>query len=200
MSPAHVLEPTYDSIKLCLMEGRWPMGLRLEAAKLADSFGVSITPVRDSLNRLYGEHMVDFVAGDGFRVPHFDEARLRDLLGLNRTLIAAALDRKISLTSSGGDGTSDIADQTADLFLTIARRSSNDALISSVRSISDQLHFARNLETSVFEQVEEELSELRNALRGGSTARTLLKGLVSRYHERRLAQVPELIRAMTLAI
>ncbi|RYE93018.1 MAG: GntR family transcriptional regulator, partial [Oxalobacteraceae bacterium] len=49
MSPSHVLEPTYASIRHCLVSGFWPAGRRLEAARLAEELGVSITPVRDSL-------------------------------------------------------------------------------------------------------------------------------------------------------
>ncbi|MDF1836078.1 MAG: GntR family transcriptional regulator [Alteraurantiacibacter sp. bin_em_oilr2.035] len=46
MSPAHVLEPTYRRLKRALMEGTWPIGQKLEAMRLADEFGVSMTPVR----------------------------------------------------------------------------------------------------------------------------------------------------------
>ena len=55
MSPAHVLEPTYDTLRRRLVAGDWPPRCRLEAARLAEELGVSITPVRDALNRLTGE-------------------------------------------------------------------------------------------------------------------------------------------------
>ena len=54
MSPAYVLEPTYDTLRRRLFAGVWPSGQRLEAARLATELGVSMTPVRDSLNRLAG--------------------------------------------------------------------------------------------------------------------------------------------------
>src|SRR3546814_19229888 len=73
------------------MTGAWSAGVRIEAARLADEIGVSITPVRDALNRLAGERMVDFIAGEGFRVPLYSEAELRDLFGLNRLLLLAAV-------------------------------------------------------------------------------------------------------------
>src|SRR3989344_3702170 len=68
MSPAHVFEPTYEAIKRRLMTGEWATGARIEAARLADDLGVSMTPVRDSLYRLNGERMVDFTPGEGFHV------------------------------------------------------------------------------------------------------------------------------------
>jgi DNA-binding GntR family transcriptional regulator len=65
MSPAHVLEPTYQNLKQGLMEGNWRRGERLKALRLADEIGVSMTPVRDCLNRLVGEGLVDMQPGDG---------------------------------------------------------------------------------------------------------------------------------------
>src|ERR1700761_6944712 len=59
MSPSHILEPTYRAIKQRLMCGEWPAGFRLDTARIATDLGVSTSPVRDSLNRLAGECMVD---------------------------------------------------------------------------------------------------------------------------------------------
>ena len=52
MSPAHVFEPTYEAIKRRLMTGEWATGARIEAARLADDLGVSMTPV--SVVRTFG--------------------------------------------------------------------------------------------------------------------------------------------------
>ena len=90
MSPAHVLEPTYRRLKRALMEGIWPGGAKLEAMRLAEDFGVSMTPVRDSLNQLVGEGLVDLTPGEGFRVPPLTEQRLRDLLDVNAVLLETA--------------------------------------------------------------------------------------------------------------
>ncbi|MGD9812804.1 MAG: GntR family transcriptional regulator, partial [Sphingobium sp.] len=76
MSPAHVLEPTYDTLRRRLLAGVWPSGQRLEAARLAKELGVSITPVRDSLNRLAGERLVHASRGEGYQVPLLDETEL----------------------------------------------------------------------------------------------------------------------------
>lgn len=91
MSPAHVLEPTYLGLKTRLKMGAWPMGMRLEATKLADELGVSVTPVRDSLNRLVGERLVELWPGEGYRVARMGERQLRDLLMFNRDLLSKAV-------------------------------------------------------------------------------------------------------------
>lgn len=186
VSPAHVLEPTYEALKRSLLEGRWPMGTRLEAVKLADDLGVSMTPVRDCLNRLFGEQMVDFAPGEGFRVPQLSEGQLRDLIGLNQVLLMAALQNKIAepYVARPEDGT--IADQTASIFAFIAGRSENAALARCVEEISDRLHTARNTEAMIFSDIEDELRELEAGLKAGGTGRASLRGLIPRYHERRI--------------
>ena len=77
MSPAHVFEPTYEAIKRRLMTGEWASGTRIEAARLADDFGVSVTPVRDSLYRLNGERMVDFTPGEAREIPVFSALQIK---------------------------------------------------------------------------------------------------------------------------
>lgn len=185
MSPAHVLEPTYQALKRSLLEGRWPMGTKLEAVKLADDLGVSMTPVRDCLNRLYGEQMVDFAPGEGFRVPQMNEGQFRDLIELNQVLLMAALQIKAVDPYIAGDDDSDVAEQTARIFEHIAARSGNAALARCVQDISNQLHPARKKESAIFKDVAQELKELEAALKAGGTGRALLRGLIPRYHERR---------------
>lgn len=186
MSPAHVLEPTYDAIKRHLMDGGWNMGAKLEAVKLADDFGVSITPVRDSLNRLFGEHLVDFIPGEGFRVPVLAEAQLRDLLGLQSILLLSAVQSKQVATAATILDGMPIADLAGALFLRLAGRSANAALIATVASINDRLHLPRSIETEIFEDAECEIMEIANAAKAGSSARALLRGLIPRYFERRI--------------
>ena len=91
MSPAHVLEPTCTKLKQMLVEGVWPPGEKLEALRLADELGVSMTPVRDCLNRLVGERLVDMKPGEGYRVPRISEKALRDMLAVNAALLELAL-------------------------------------------------------------------------------------------------------------
>ncbi|HEX7655883.1 MAG TPA: GntR family transcriptional regulator, partial [Sphingomonas sp.] len=91
MSPAHVLEPTYQAIRQRLMAGQWSPGYHLDTARLADDLGVSKSPVRDSLNHLAGERLIAFEPGVGFHVPRLDETQLKDLLDLNLHLLLIAL-------------------------------------------------------------------------------------------------------------
>src|SRR3546814_20884160 len=91
MSPAHVFEPTYEAIKRRLMTGEWASGTRIEAARLADDLGVSVTPVRDSLYRLNGERLADFTPGGGFHDHRLTETAFRALIALHVILLLDAL-------------------------------------------------------------------------------------------------------------
>ncbi len=55
------------------MSGTWPNGSKPETLRPADCFGVSMAPVRDSLNQLVGERFVDLTPGEWFRVPVITE-------------------------------------------------------------------------------------------------------------------------------
>lgn len=196
MSPAHVLEPTYQTLKRRLIYGFWPGGLRLEANKIADSLGVSMTPVRDSLYRLTGEQLVDFVHGEGFRVPLLTETKLRDLFGLHQLLT------QIPLASSARAprpqiAANDAADRTASIFRHIATRSQNAELIATIALTGDRLFSAWNVEAKIFPNLASELGEIQAALVGSSTADALLRGLLVRYHERRIAEAPNYVRLLS---
>src|SRR5690606_41883406 len=91
MSPAHVLEPPCKKLQRMLMEGVWAPGEKLEALRLADELGVSMTPIRDCLNRLVGERLVNMNPGEGYRVPRLSEKAYRDMLCVNAALLEISL-------------------------------------------------------------------------------------------------------------
>jgi len=194
MSPAHVLEPTYHSLKQRLLEGAWPIGLRLDATRLADDFGVSVTPVRDCLNRLVGERLVDFRPQEGYRVARLTERELRDMLVFVNALLGLALQLPpINQPPDARSNTGDHAERTAALFGAIAALSGNAVLRETVDGLSERLHAARRLETRLFADAEEELAELAARLASGNGA--LRRGLAA-YHERRRDAASRLIELL----
>lgn len=56
-----------------------PPGARLREERLADHFGVSRSPIRQVLDRLEFEGLVDQVPGAGARVSHLDPKEIRDV-------------------------------------------------------------------------------------------------------------------------
>ena len=181
MSPAHVLEPTYQALKKRLMEGAWPGGFRLDTARLADELGVSKSPVRDSLNHLAGERMVDFEMGAGFHVPRLDERRLRDLLDLNMHLLLATTQRGKKLAASATIG-DDLPTRTAACFIQLARASSNSEVAAAIGGLNDRLAAVRQLEPEVLSAPGVELDELEQAFAARARPR-VIRDILTRYHE-----------------
>ncbi|WP_417619438.1 GntR family transcriptional regulator [Parasphingorhabdus sp.] len=192
MSPAHVIEPACKKLKQMLMQGVWPPGEKLEALRLADELGISMTPVRDCLNRLVGERLVDMTHGEGYRVPRLSEKTLRDMLAVNVALLELAL---VDRSEEWIDGeykseNSTYADRVSSFFDFIASLSGNIIIIETARSLNERMHAVRMKEPLVFPEALQEIEELEQLLTKQDT------GLCSKlqiYHQRRRAKVPALI-------
>ena len=197
MSPSHVLEPTYLRLKQLLMQGHWPIGYRLEAVRLADDLGVSMTPVRDCLNRLVGERLVDLRPGEGFRVARLNERALRDLFEFNAALLIFAIHVSAPLIPPAAE-TSDADDHAghvAILFSAMAERADNGALSASVASLNDRLHPVRRLDPLLVPGCDNEIAEMAQKLRDGAKA-DHLRHHVAQYHDIRQAAVPRYLEVL----
>lgn len=186
MSPSQVLEPTYRRIKSALKDGTWPGGTKLEAMRLADDFGVSMTPVRDSLNRLVGEGLVDLTPGEGFRVPVMTEQRLREMLAVNAALVMAGLDGDWTLQqpwppTTGG---ADHASRLAAAFSRLAMGSGNRVLGRFIAQLSDRLHPVRACEPDAVPEAGALLRMIEDSLEQSATDRVQA---VERYHRQCLS-------------
>jgi DNA-binding transcriptional MocR family regulator len=190
MSPAHVLQPTYDRLKREITQGVWAQNVRLEPARIAEDYGVSATPVRDGLNLLVGEGLIAFRPGEGYRTRVVTERDLASLLAVNLMLLHGALDGPLAASRGedkpGSDPDEDYADAVSVLFRDMGLSSGNRVLTEYVERISDRLHQARTREHLVFPDLDQELASMHHARQLGPEA---AKAAISAYHERRLAMV-----------
>lgn len=177
------------------MEGAWPQGERLESLRLADDLGVSMTPVRDCLNRFVGERLVDMKSGEGYRVARISEQALRDMLEVNAALLSLALTAEpVGHVPVGIEiEVNDYADRVAVLFDIIASRSGNAILCEMVRSLSERFHVARMLEPQVFADAAQELEEIEYLLQGAISE---IPNRVRSYHMRRRDHAADIVRLM----
>ena len=193
MSPAHVLEPTYRRLKNALLEGRFRAGAKLEAMRLADDFGVSMTPVRDSLNQLVGEGLVDLTPGEGFRVPLLTEQALRDILQVNALLLEQAPDndhKSLTINEGSNDTRGAYADRLAHVFRNIAANSGNRFRVHLVERISDRLHPLRELEPVIWPGAPHALEQIeRKAQQGFDGSNRAVRA----YHQHIEDLVPALV-------
>lgn len=197
MSPAHVLEPTYQAIKQRLMTGRWPPGYHLDTARLADDLGVSKSPVRDSLNHLAGERMVAFEAGMGFYVPRLDETQLKDLLDLNLNLLLIVLQSEAVIQLE--PLLDDYSDEASRCFLRLARMSANGEIIAAIAGINERLSVIRRLESLVLPEANITLKKLDRALAVRSGQSIIAKILLD-YHDERKSYAAKFIRILTMGL
>jgi DNA-binding GntR family transcriptional regulator len=194
MSPAHVLQPTYERLKRELMQGVWEQNVRLEAARIADDYGVSATPVRDSLNLLVGEGLITFRPGEGYRTKVITERDLAELLSINLVLLHVAID-----TATAGPRSHDLqsfqqispyAEAVGSLFQDMALASGNRVLAGIVERLSDRLHHVRMKEHLVFTDLTAELAALGETC---SLRPAAAKDELAVYHERRLRMARRLV-------
>jgi DNA-binding GntR family transcriptional regulator len=75
-------ERAYNSLKNQLMSEQFPEGHFLSEGTLAETLGISRTPVREALRRLHTEKLIEIIPGRGAFVPRVDERTMREVMVL----------------------------------------------------------------------------------------------------------------------
>lgn len=78
-SPGNLSDKAYEHIRRRVFSGELPPGTRLVNRKLAESIGSSFIPVREAINRLASEGVVDQVAGAGAFVRSFERQEVSEI-------------------------------------------------------------------------------------------------------------------------
>lgn len=198
MSPGATFERVYLALKQQLMDGGLPPGVHLEPAALSGDLNASITPVRDALHRLVGERLVQAPRNNGFSVPIYTEASLRDLYGWNLRLLhlALAVKRRSEVhetPAASSKAAAERVDETERLFLAIARLPGSGEHLAAVAGLNDRLRPVRHKETMIHDPGAE-LSAIADAMSSGE--RPILRRLLAAYHRRRIAKVPLLLEQL----
>jgi len=79
-------DETYHAIRERVASGHWAPGTRLVNRKLGAELGVSMVPVREALNRLASEGLVEHVPGGGAYVRRLDRKQIVQLYALREQL------------------------------------------------------------------------------------------------------------------
>lgn len=196
MNAAPVFDRVYGGLKQMLRLGAIAPGTRLDPARYAGQLAASVTPVRDALHRLAGEHLL-VTTSDGFQVPILSEPDLRDLYDWSHQLLLLALRatrRSHAQFLPAPPIDAHLAEITEALFVAIADAAPNRELRRAVDGANDRLHAARRAEALALPGLGEELADLLDADLGR------LRALLGRYHRRRIAAVPEILRARYRAL
>ena len=198
MNSGATAERVHEALKRRIMGREFRPGDRLDPAVLAAPLSSSVTPVRDALHLLTGEGLVETRTSGGFHIPALDEPALKDLYDWSAELLALAIrgwPRPETATAApGGQDDRSIADRTAAIFLSVARRSPNGEHRGAIDRLNARLHAIRTVEPQVLDEVDEELAAVASAVAEG--ARDTLRRLSASYHRRRRRAAADIVRAV----
>lgn len=93
------VDRAYHSIKAGIVRGRYRPGAPLSEVMLAKEHGMSRTPVREGLARLWQERYLDRVTGHGYFVARVTVQSIHDTFDVRRLLEGAAAARAAELST-----------------------------------------------------------------------------------------------------
>ncbi|GAY18192.1 GntR family transcriptional regulator [Mycobacterium sp. shizuoka-1] len=89
--PGRPQQAILDELRRVILDGGTPPGTPIPLAEVADLFGVSQIPVRESLKTLIGEGLVAHRSNSGYTVAQLTVQELREMYIVRETLEAASL-------------------------------------------------------------------------------------------------------------
>jgi DNA-binding GntR family transcriptional regulator len=93
------VERAYRNLKAGIVEGRYRPGASLSEVGLAAEHGMSRTPIREGLARLWQEGYLDRVVGHGYFVARVTVQQIHDTFDVRRLLEGAAAGRAAELVT-----------------------------------------------------------------------------------------------------
>jgi DNA-binding GntR family transcriptional regulator len=183
------------------MERGFRAGARLDPAVLAEELNSSTTPVREAIERLVGEDLVESRTGSGFYMPALDEPGLEDMYAWSSQVLALAVrnwgKQQGGAEARSGDETAHqeetLAARTARTFAEIAARSDNGEHVRALRSVNARLQAIRIIEPLVLDDGDSELAAIETAR--AVDDRPGLRRFLGGYHRRRVRAGGAILRA-----
>jgi DNA-binding GntR family transcriptional regulator len=145
----------YKRLRRSIIMGNREAGERLNVEAIADEYDTSVTPVRDALQMLSHEGLVDIKPRSGYFVKSITLKQLRDLLDVRRLLELTAIERaalrateeqieEMSHVHAGYTGDDDesydrYTDENRRFHYLLAKASGNNELAEMVGSLHDRL-------------------------------------------------------------
>lgn len=131
-------EQAYVGLKRDILSGELAPGLALRLEFLKQRYQLSFTPLREALNRLHSERLVDSVALKGFRVAPLSLKEMQDSMSVRTLIDCEALRRSIAHATDDWETQIVAALHALDL---VTRRNGAEALQASYDEV-EQRHLA----------------------------------------------------------
>jgi len=91
----------YDRFKECLFARRLPLGAVVSQSELVELLEVPLTPLRDAVQRLHSEGLVEVMPRSGIRILKPDMALIRHTYQLRMMIEREAIRRYVEVCSAG---------------------------------------------------------------------------------------------------
>lgn len=199
----------YWSLKAKVIAYEFSQGKRIYIGPIAEQFGVSTTPVRESLNRLAAEGLVLKAKRKGFVALTLRENHVRKQYEATRQLLSDELGRlspvmrkkmpdfepvAAVLTRVNRRPRSDVralAALTSEVFASMGAFVNKPHVDLSIGHANDHLYYIRTLECQRLEHVQSELACFCELFLAGECEELI--SAIGNYHERRLELLPKLL-------
>jgi DNA-binding GntR family transcriptional regulator len=145
----------YKKIRRAIIMGTRPSGERFNVETIAQEYNTSVTPVRDALQMLSHEGLVEIKPRSGYFVESITLKQLRDLLDVRRILELSAVERavlritpeqiqELQTIHAGYTGDDDesydrYTDENRHFHYLLAKASGNNEIANLVARLHDQL-------------------------------------------------------------
>src|SRR3546814_17456473 len=100
--PASLADQAYQGLLAAIAEGRLKPGERVRETALAEELGISRTPIREALQRLARDGLVQLDARSGARVTELSLAAIQELYDL-REILEGSTARLAALGATAND-------------------------------------------------------------------------------------------------
>jgi len=145
----------YKKLRRSIIMGHRDSGTRLNVDELSNEYNTSVTPVRDALQMLNHEGLVEIKPRSGYFVAHITLQKLRELLDIRRLLELAAVEqaanrnnteliKEMRSVHAGYTGDDDEAydrytDENRHFHYLLGKASGNNELAEMIGKLHDQL-------------------------------------------------------------
>lgn len=186
----------YATLKRQVVIGAFVPGARLDPARLQDDLGASTMPIRDALQRLTGEGLIENPQNEGFRVVQLSESAIRDLYEWCADLVHICLakpDHHADPKPESHDGPG-YAEEVTKLLLRIAWLSQNSERRRAMTNACERSFVLRMIEERLVDEPDASITSMKIALDqrdwGG------VRKLYDQFHAARIELLPSIAAGM----
>lgn len=201
----------YEIIKSRVIQREFPNGERLQIEKIAEDLRLSVTPVREILNRLVYENLVSAIPKVGFFMKPLSELELRNLYEYNYSFLEYILRTKANPSFWRYEGVNEskiysyrydtekidsllpdaFVELTETLFFEITLSSHNKEFERTIINLNDRLHFVRLKEQDILQDIKHDLANMYESFTKGENKE--LSKNIFKYHKKRWQMVPDIV-------